>query len=133
LFLALAGAGVAASLAVVKSAKPETLVAGSASANGKVSGPRVTGGRASVGVYTLTISGSTFSARTAGGHAWNNTPRYKAGLGSKLSPPTCDTASEVFASNGSATVEVDCFTYDPATGWQPADTAFDFQMVGPSH
>jgi len=33
---------------------------------------------------------------------------------------------------GGATLEVDCFTYDAASGWQPASATFDFQIVGPS-
>lgn len=134
LFLALGGAGYAASVALVQSAKPLVLLPGSVSADGTVSGARMTGGRVSEGVYTLTIRGDSFAANRV------STPVHSivspiltiAGKGvTKNTPPTCGVSSENIASNGSATVEVDCFTYDASAGWQPADTAFDFQIVGP--
>jgi hypothetical protein len=134
LFVALGGAaGFAASLALVKSPQPVTLISGSVSADGKVAGARLTGHRASAGVYTLTVSANAFhlTDRTAAGHAWNNSKPVKSSTGTMI-PSTCDTAGEVIKPNGSATVEVDCFTYDGATGWVPTDAAFDFLMLGPS-
>jgi len=133
LFVALGGAGFAASLALspVRSPKPVVLVPGSVSANGKVTGTRMTGGRASLGVYTITISGGTFASNKTfkqiesmvGVHASSN---------GKVIDPTCDTSGGTVGSNGSATVEVDCFTYDLASGRQPTDAAFDIQVIGPS-
>jgi hypothetical protein len=38
----------------------------------------------------------------------------------------------VITATGGGLSEIDCFKYDPAVGWHPADTAFDFLMVGPS-
>jgi hypothetical protein len=93
----------------------------------------------STGVYTLTINGLTFSP--------NNkvflqprlsvTPQVITISGSGFQQkvvPTCAVASESIRPNGSALAEVDCFTFDAAKGsWVPADAAFDFQMLGPSH
>jgi hypothetical protein len=132
LFVALAGSGAAASYFIVRDAKPVMLIAGAVDSAGKVSGPRVTGARESAGVYTLTIRGDTFA------------PSRKAStvqvalstlfVDTKAAPrlPSCGVSSQNLASNGSATLEVECFTYDPAAGWQPTDAAFDFQVVGPS-
>jgi hypothetical protein len=133
LFLALGGAGFAASVALVKSAKPVVLLPASVSAAGKVNGARMTGGRVSAGVYTLTIRGDSFGLNKA------STPVHSSvspiltisGKGVTTIPPQCGVSSETLAANGSAKVEVDCFAYAPASGWQPADTAFDFQIVGP--
>ena len=107
------------------------------SANGKLIGGLSHGTERSKGVYTLTINGNTFAP--------NNKlflqPRLSvspqvitisgAGFEQKV-PPSCNVATATIESNGSATAEVDCFTYDAATGWVPADAAFDFQMLGPS-
>ena len=137
LFLALGGAGFAAATALVKAPKPVTLVSGSMSANGKLLGGLSHGTEKSTGVYTLTINGNTFAP--------NNKlflqPRLSispqvitingSGFEQKIAP-TCAVATETIAANGSATAEVDCFTYDAASGWVPADAAFDFQMLGPS-
>jgi hypothetical protein len=133
LFVALAGAGVAASVALVKSPKPITLVPGSVSAAGKVTGAHLTGTRVSQGVYTLTISGNTFAATKAPiaelfAVARTSTPGHQI-----HQAQYCGTAREAIASNGSATAEVDCLAYDPATGWTPADTPFDVEMIGPGH
>ena len=137
LFLAVGGAGYAASVALVKAPKPTTLISGSVLANGKLIGGLAHGTERSTGVYTLTINGNPFAA--------NNklfvqprlsvTPQVITISGSGFEQkvaPTCAVASEKFAPAGSATAEVDCFTYDPATGWVPSDAAFDFQMAGPS-
>ena len=134
LFVALAGAGVAASVAFVRSPKPIALVPGNVSADGKVSGPRLSGARVSEGVYTLTIRGDTFAPNGAVARVQSMvSPQVITVVGTnKVLDPTCDTSGESIASNGSATVEVDCFTFDPAAGWQPTDATFDFQMVGPS-
>jgi len=136
LFVALAGAGVAASLALVRSPKPVMLVSGSMSANGKLIGGLAHGTEKSTGVYTLTINGDTFAPnKTFLLPRMSVTPQVITISGSGFEqkvPPTCEVASETIAQNGSATAEVDCFTYDAASGWQPADAAFDFQMLGPS-
>jgi len=139
LFVALAGAGFAASIAFVRSPRPLAILPASVAADGKVTGAHMTGGRVSAGVYTLTIRGDEFAPNRFGGIV---TPvqsiisaRVLTVIGSGFPtkvPPTCETASEQIASNGSATVEVDCFTYDPAAGWQPTDAAFDVQVSGPS-
>jgi len=135
LFLALGGAGFAASLALVKAPGAVNFVPASVSAHGKVTGRWVTGARVSEGVYTLTIRGDTFAPNAA------ITPIQSivspqvltisgAGFSRKVAP-TCETASKAIASNGAARVEVDCFTFDPASGWQPTDAAFDIQVIGP--
>ncbi len=136
LFLALGGAGFAASLALVKAPQPTTLVSGSMSANGKLIGSLSHGTERSTGVYTLTINGDTF----AHGRAAFPQPRLSvtptltiSGKGAAPNPPTCSVVSEVIGANGGATAEVDCFTYEPAAGWMPTSVGFDFQMVGPSH
>ena len=136
LFAALAGAGFAASVALVKSPRPVTLVSGSMSANGKLIGGLSHGTERSTGVYTLTINGNPFAA-----NKFFPQPRLSvtpqvitisgSGFDQKV-PATCEIASETMTPNGSATAEVDCFTYDPASGWKPADAAFDFQMLGAS-
>lgn len=136
LFVALAGSGVAAALALVRAPKPVTLVSGSMSADGKLIGGLSHGTERSTGVYTLTINGNTFAPNKSFLQPrLSITPQVitisGAGFEQKV-PPTCEVASETIAANGSATAEVDCFTYDPASGWQPADAGFDFQMVGPS-
>lgn len=138
LFVALGGAGFAAATAFVRAAKPITLVTGSMSANGKLQGSLSHGTERSTGVYTLTIAGDTFAPNKL-------FPQVRAivssrtitvvgtnGAADKVLDPTCDTSGGDIASDGSATLEVDCFTYDPAAGWVPTDTAFDFQMLGPS-
>ena len=132
LFVALAGAGTAASLFLVRAPKPVMLVSGDVSASGKVTGPRLTGGRQSVGVYTLTIRGDTFAPSPLSKVHATAGPFTFTGHASRYSPAICNVASEDLAPNGSATAEVDCFTYDDVAGWQPTDVAFDFQMVGPS-
>jgi hypothetical protein len=134
LFLALGGAGFAASLALVKAPKPITLVSGSMSASGKLIGGLSHGTEKSTGVYTLTIIGNTFGLTKAFPQPrLNVTPTITVqGSGLAPSPPSCAVASETIAANGGATAEVDCFRYDPATGWKPAEAGFDFQMVGPS-
>jgi hypothetical protein len=137
LFVALGGAGFAASVAMVKAPQLTTLVSGSMSANGKLIGGLSHGTERSAGVYTLTITGGTF--------AFNNKsfpqPRLSVTptltivgkAGAATPPPSCAVASEAIASNGRATAEVDCFTYDAAAGgWVPTSTGFDFQMLGPS-
>ena len=134
LFVALAGAGVAAGLALVRSPQPIMLVPGNVSADGKVTGARLSGARESQGVYTLTIRGDTFapSGKVAAVQSMV-TPQVLTIAGSnKVLDPTCDTSGERIASNGSATVQVECFTFDPAAGWRPTDAAFDVQISGPS-
>jgi hypothetical protein len=134
LFAALGGAGYAAATAFVRSAKPITLVTGSMSANGKLVGGLMHGTERSTGVYTLTIIGDTFSPnlRFAAPHTSVTPVITIFGKGAATNPPNCVVSSEAMDSSGGATAEVDCFTYDPAAGWVPADTAFDVQMVGPS-
>jgi hypothetical protein len=132
LFVALAGAGVAASLTLVRAPKPVMLVSGNMPADGKLIGGLSHGTEKSTGVYTLTIRGDTFAPNGANAALRSVVtpvvPANAVGIG----PPMCSVAAENVASNGGATAEVDCFSYDPAAGWQPASTAFDFQMVGPS-
>jgi hypothetical protein len=138
LFVALGGAGFAAATALVKAPQPVTLVSGSMSADGKLIGGLSHGTEKSTGVYTLTINGNTFAPH----NKVFLVPRLSvtpqvitisgSGFDQKL-PPTCAVANETFAPNGSARAEVDCFTYNAATGWVPADAAFDFQVAGPSH
>jgi hypothetical protein len=134
LFAALGGAGFAASLALVKTPKPVTLVSGSMSANGKLTGSLSHGTEKSTGVYTLTINGGAFAQRKAALHPLNI--QIAVDMNAKgvatIPPPACVVASEDLASNGGATAEVDCFAYDPAAGWKPAEAGFDFQMLGPS-
>jgi hypothetical protein len=137
LFVALGGAGFAASLALVKAPQRTTLISGSMSANGKLIGGLSHGTERSTGVYTLTINGNTFALHNKSfpQPRLSVTPQVITISGSGFDqkvPATCEIASETIAQNGSATAEVDCFTYDPASGWHPADAAFDFQMVGPS-
>jgi hypothetical protein len=118
---------------MVKAAKPTTLVSGNVAANGKVTGARVTGGRKSLGVYTLTISGNTFLPAASSRHLRDKVEAVLfTAPGQRAVPSQCEVASEQLAANGGATSEVDCFTLDPAAGWQPTDSAFDFQMEGPS-
>jgi hypothetical protein len=137
LFAALGGAGFAASLALapVRSPKPLVFLPASVSANGKVTGARVTGRRLSAGVYTLTITGNTFGANAkVAGVQSVVTPQVITIAGSnRVIDPTCDTAGKSVASNGPTTLKVECFTFDPASGWQPTDAAFDVQIAGPSH
>jgi hypothetical protein len=136
LFVALAGAGVAASLALVRAPKPVMLVSGSMSANGKLIGGLSHGTEKSTGVYTLTINGDAFAPnKSFPAPRLSVTPQVITIQGSGFEQkvvPTCAVASETIASNGGATAEVDCFTYDPAAGWQPSEAAFDFLMIGPS-
>ncbi len=135
LFAALGGAGFAASLALVKAPQPVTLVSGSMSASGKLIGGLSHGTERSPGVYTLTISGNTFGLNKSSfpQPRLSVTPTLTiAGSGAAANPPSCAVAAEKLASNGGATAEVHCFVYDPAAGWVPASTGFDFQMLGPS-
>lgn len=133
LFLALGGAGFAASLALspVSSAKPLVLLPAKVSADGKVTGARITGGRVSAGVYTLTIQGTSFGVgRSAPVNSSVSPTITISGKGVTTIPPQCSVSGESMLSNGSAKVRVNCFAYGPA-GWQPTDAAFDFQIVGP--
>ena len=137
LFVALGGAGFAASLALVKAPQRTTLVSGSMSANGKLIGGLSHGTERSTGVYTLTINGTPFRSHDQIflQPRLSVTPQVITISGSGFDQkivPSCAVADEKFAANGSATAEVDCFTYDAKAGWQPADAAFDFQMAGPS-
>jgi hypothetical protein len=132
LFLALSGAGFAASLALVRSVQPVALVPGSVSADGKVTGTRLTGERVSQGVYTLTINGPAFGQNgKASAVRTLVTPQVITIAGSnRVVAPTCDTSGTGFASDGSRTVQVSCFAFDPATGWAPIDASFDVQFAG---
>jgi len=134
LFLALGGAGYAASVALVQSAKPLVLLPANVSADGKVTGARMTGGRVSEGVYTLTIRGDSFAANRISTPIQSMvSPIDGTGTSAQFSAPTaatCQVSTETIAQNGSAKVEVDCFTFGSA-GWKPADSAFDVQVVGP--
>ena len=132
--LALGGAGFAASLALVKAPQPITLVAGGVGTNGKVTGAGVSGGRQSKGVFVITIRGDMFapSARTKHLRQVASAHLVYDVSGAPSAPPTCAFGSNDFAANGSATATIDCFEFDRAAGWQPADAAFDFQIVGPS-
>jgi hypothetical protein len=132
LFVALAGAGFAASYVLVKSPSAVTLVPGNVSASGKVTGSRLRGARVSEGVYTLTIIGRTFSpSLTIRGMQSMVTPQVITIVGSnKVLGPSCDTSPPKFTSAGAAIVQVSCFTFDPALGWTPADAAFDVQFTG---
>jgi hypothetical protein len=134
LFLALTGAGVAASLAIIHSPHPTTLVSASVSSDGNVTGARITGGRESIGVYTLTIIGNTFAPNKtfAPGQTTVSPLVIDDTAGAPRIPPACDVASKNIARNGSATADVDCFTYAASTGWVPTDAAFNFLMLGPS-
>jgi hypothetical protein len=136
LFAVLGGAGFAASVALVRAPKPVTLVSGVMSANGKLIGGLSHGTERSTGVYTLTINGATFAPfKPFPEPRLSVTPHMITISGSGFDqkvPATCEIASETIAKDGSATAEVDCFTYDPASGWKPASAAFDFQMLGAS-
>ena len=122
---------------LVKSPKPVTLVPGNVSADGKVTGTRLSGARVSQGIYTLTISGSTFSPGFTGTIPSIQaivSPHVITIIGSnKVLDPTCDTTGQKIRSNGSAVLQVDCFVFDPASGPKPTDAAFDVQISGPSH
>ncbi len=135
LFVALGGAGFAASFALVKAPQPTTLVSGSMSANGKLIGGLSHGTEISPGHYTFTLPANTFRVtRLFPQPRLSVTPTLTiSGIGAAVSPPSCAVASEKLSANGGATAEVDCFTYDPATGWKPAEAGFDFQMIGQSH
>jgi hypothetical protein len=135
LFVALGGAGFAASLALapVRSPNPLVLLPAGVSAAGKVTGPRMTGGRVSEGVYTLTIRGDTFAASKISTPIHTAVSAYADGTGTSAkfaTPSTCEVATKTIAPNGSARLEVDCFAFGSA-GWKPADTAFDVQIAGP--
>ncbi len=136
LFVALGGAGVAASLALVRAPQATMQLTGSVSLDGLVSGPRLTGNRVSEGVYSLTIAGDTFAPtlRTKHLRAFVSAklPAVTDPTGAHSAPPICEVASEAMASNGSATAEVDCITFDPGTLWEPADASFDVLFLGPS-
>jgi hypothetical protein len=135
LFAALAGAGFAASFAYVRSAKPITLIPASVSADGKVTGARVTGQRVSQGVYTLTIHGATFAANNAITPVQSMiSPDVITIVGSnRTTPSSCEVASQTVPSNGSAQLEVDCFSLDSSTAtWLPADAAFTVDISGPT-
>src|SRR3954468_15331033 len=134
LFLALGGAGFAASLALVHAPQRTTLISGSMSANGKLIGGLSHGTEKSTGVYTLTINGNTFASHNKLflQPRLSVTPQVITISGSGFEQkvaPTCAVATETIASNGSATAEVDCFTYEPASGWKPAGAAFHFPML----
>ena len=107
LFVALGGAGFAASVAMVQAPQRTTLVSGNMSANGKLIGGLSHGTERSTGVYTLTITGGTFAfddksfpqprlsvtpTLTIAGKAGASTPP----------PPSCAVASETIGSNGRA-------------------------------
>ena len=134
LFVALGGAGFAASVALVKSPKPIALVPGNVSADGKVTGAHLRGARVSEGVYTLTIIGDTFARnRTVMPIQSLVSPHaYTIVVSNTVIDPTCDTSGGSIGANGSAKVEVRCFAFDPATGWKPTDAAFDVQISGPN-
>jgi hypothetical protein len=131
LFVALGGAGFAASLALVKAPQPVTLVSGGVGTDGKATGAGLSGGRKSQGVYVITIRGDMFAPASASRHLRD---KVEAVLrkGVTTIPPQCGIASENLTSNGGGKVEVDCFEYNPAVGWLPTDTAFDLLAVGPS-
>jgi hypothetical protein len=136
LFAALSGAGFAAARTLVAAPKASTLVYGRMSANGKLVGSWSRGTEKSTGVYTLTINGNTFAPNKAFAPGQVVvSPQVITISGSGFAqkvPPTCAVATETIASNGSERAEVDCFRYDAATGWVPADAGFDFQVVGPT-
>ncbi|MDX6481439.1 MAG: hypothetical protein QOG85_1949 [Gaiellaceae bacterium] len=136
LFVALAGAGVAASTAFVRSIKPIAVLAGQVDIGGTISGAGLSGGEKSVGVYVITVRGDSFGSPSRLWphiHAIASHTLTISGKGVTTIPPTCQVVSEDLASNGGGTVEVDCFDYDPATGsMQPADMPFDLQVIGPS-
>lgn len=136
LFVALGGAGFAASVAMVQAPQLTTLVSGSMSPNGKLIGSLAHGTERSTGVYTLTINGNGFA------FANKSFPQPRLMVspaitivgktGAPPSPPSCAVASETIGSNHRATAEVDCFTYDAKAGWVPTNAGFDFQLLGPS-
>jgi hypothetical protein len=134
LFVALAGAGAAAGLALVWSPRSNVVVSGSVTPDGKLIGGLSHGTEKSTGVYTITVNGTPFAPSKAVPHPLNI--QLAVDINAKgvttIPPPACAIASQDIDSNGGATAEVDCFAYDPASGWQPADAGFDFQMVGPS-
>ena len=138
LFLALAGTAAATEFAILRTGHPTRLVSGSVSADGTVTGARLTGARQSTGVYTVIISGYTFAThKTFAPGQTTVSPLVLEGYltsdGRRINvPPRCDVASQHIALNGSAKVEVDCFTYDAKTGWIPTDASFDFVMLGPA-
>jgi hypothetical protein len=139
LFVALAGAGVAASTAFVRSIKPMSIVAGSVDIGGTISGAGLSGGERSAGVYVITVRGDTFAPEASRAiwphmHAVASPTLTINGKGVTTIPPqACVVTSEDLASNGGGTVEVHCSAFDPATGsWEPTDMPFDLQVVGPS-
>ena len=136
LFVALGGAGFAASFALVKAPQPTKLISGNMSASGKLIGGLAHGTERSPGVYTLTISGSQFALHNTSFPqprlSVTPTLTISGKNGAATNPPTCTVVSEAIGANGGATAEVDCFTYNPAAGWVPTSAGFDFQMLGPS-
>jgi hypothetical protein len=136
LFVALGGAGFAASRFVVQAVRPTMFFHGRVGANGSVVvGPGLKASRVSAGVYTLTITGDPFRAGrispgdiTVVAYVVDNSAGAKA-----FAPPVCNPASSQIQTDGSATAKVECFTLDPAAGWQPTDAAFSFAFSGPPH
>ena len=134
LFVALAGAGVAASTAFVRSIKPIALVTGSVGADGKVTGAGLTGGRVSQGEYVITVRGDSFSRSSA---LWPHmhasiTPAITInGSGLRSAPPHCGVASEDISSNGGGTAYVICYSLNGVV-WEQQDASFDLTLAGPS-
>lgn len=113
------------------------MLAANVSSDGKVTGARVHGERATTGVYTLTIIGDTFGSGASGRHLRDKieavlfTPLLdRKSRNGTVTHCSGNDKDRTAAPDGSIVLEVDCFAYDPASGWQPADSAFDVQMVG---
>ena len=130
LFLALGGAGFAASMAVfpVQAVKPTVYFAGRVTGAG-VNGQGLKVSHPSTGSYTLTITGEPFKRASAPA---NMTVSPFAVLGkAQIPPPTvCDLTSSQIQTNGSVIAAVVCQAYGSG-GWKPADTEFNFALSGP--
>lgn len=135
LFVALAGAGAAASLFLVRAPQPTMLVSGQVGADGLVTGPGLSGGRVSEGDYVITIRGDMFSptssARTKHLRAFVEPTFTVNASGLRTIPPQCGVVSTDISSNGGGTARVLCYSVDGTT-WVEQDASFDLALLGPS-
>ena len=135
LFVALAGAGAAASLFLVRAPQPAMLVSGGVGPDGTVTGPGLSGGRVSEGDYVITIRGDMFSPtsnlRTKHLRMVVEPTITIDGRGVPTISPQCGVASTDISSNGGGTAHVVCYSLDNSV-WVEQDASFDLLLVGPS-
>ncbi len=93
-------------------------------------GSPITSKRVAVGVYALSTPAGSFAKTFAPGQTTVSPLVLEGKSGAPTAPAICDLTSSQIESDGSAKVGVDCFAYG-STGWQPADTAFNVEIVGP--